>query len=71
MIDLEAKTMGLTNRRIPIKEFAIWWRTPLGLTDDLDLAIKRSNECDFDPNRMVIPVVVALSDTGDYEEFVR
>lgn len=69
MISLEKKEIFLRGQAKPIAEFQVWFRTPLGITDDLDFAITRCKEQDWEPQLTIVPVVVALSIDGTYEEF--
>lgn len=51
----------------PIREWQVWWRTPLGLHVDRAEAVKVCEARDMDPELMIVPVAVAISLTGKHE----
>lgn len=69
MINLEDKTIILNNKTSSISKFEVWFRIPIGITEDLDVAITKCREFDWDPKFTIVPVVIAWSDDGNYEEF--
>lgn len=71
MINLESKTIQIGEKPYPIVRFEVWFRTPVGLTSDIDLAIKRCQELDLDPRLCIVATSVAIATDSIYEELIR
>jgi len=71
MFNLETKTLNQNGKELPIKQWVVWFQTPIGLVTDYDEAIQRCKECDFDPNAVISPVPVALDIDDRYEIIMR
>jgi len=69
MIDLKSKQIALDGHFDEIKQWEVWWRTPLGLFNDYDGAYEvyanfiKESEPNWEPilNQNFIPVVVAVN----------
>lgn len=70
MVDFETKTITIGGKSEPIKEFACWFRTPTGLHDSLDSAIKVCVANDWPVQGVIVPISVAVGSTI-YEEIGR
>ncbi len=68
MILLAEKLLILKGETEPIVSFEVWFRTGTGLHATLDDAISRCVQMDLDPNYSLVPVIVAVTATGRYEE---
>lgn len=71
MINLKDRTIQIRDKVYPIIKFDVWFRTPVGLTADLELAVRRCEECDFDPIMTIVAVPVAVGPDSIYEELTR
>lgn len=61
MFDFEKGTAGPRNE--PIKQWVTWFQTPLGLCESIDQAIQVCQQNDLLPNKCIIPVPVAQTET--------
>lgn len=66
MIDLEQGVITHDGVAHPITKWAVWWRTPSGLFQDLEAAKLDANDTEF-PITMIRSIPVAIGD-GVYEE---
>lgn len=64
MILFKENTAGVKGEQI--KEWVVWFRTPFGFTNSLEIAIKKCEGVDLDPNICIRPFVVAITE-NDYE----
>lgn len=53
-----------------IRNWQVWFRTPLGISKSLSEAVKVLEEHKLDPTISVVPICVAISDST-YEEWHR
>ena len=67
MISLQGNYIQLLRKQATINHWETWFQTPVGLFTELDLAIKRMQELDLDPELIIRPVAVAVSSDGYYE----
>jgi len=58
-------------KMLPIKRWEVWYQTPFGIIDSLDLAVSKCLENDLDPNALIAPCPVAIDEAGRYEIIVR
>jgi hypothetical protein len=66
MIDLQQGVITHDGVAHPIKSWAVWWRTPTGLFQQLEAAIMDAEQSEF-PITMIRSIPVAIGD-GVYEE---
>lgn len=66
MIDIEQGVITHDGTAYPIKSWVVWWRTPSGLFQQLDNAIKDAISIEF-PVTMIRSIPVAVGE-GVYEE---
>lgn len=67
MINLEDNTVIFENKAHAIQSWAVWWRTPNGLFQNLGAALADALEIEF-PFYMIRSVPVALAANDVYEE---
>ena len=65
MVNLETEELN----EQPIKKFEVWWRTPMGLHNSLDVARIIAESVGM-PIYMIRAVPVALTEDGTYEELL-
>lgn len=71
MFHLTNKTLTFDSKPLPIKQFTVWFITPMGLIERIDDAIEKCKESDMDPELCIVPVPVAIDEAGRYEVIVR
>lgn len=70
MIDMENQVITMKDKHEVITSWQVWFRTPFGLCDSLELAIKGTKDMDLSPNLCIVPVAVAVTATT-YEAWER
>lgn len=71
MVNLETGLLHRDGVSAPIKKFLVWFRTPFGITSDLQEAVQVCAEQELSGNRAIQPIVVAIDETQRYEEVIR
>lgn len=59
---------GEVNERI--KRWDVWFQTPFGLCTTLDEAVAKVKELDMNPNMVIIPIPIAVSEST-HEAYFR
>lgn len=63
MISLQTKTIRLGEVTTPIKEFVVWFQTPMGLCTTLDEALNVVQQLGLENGVSIHPVPVALGES--------
>lgn len=63
MIDIVKKTITLHGKTELILEFRVYFMTPFGLIEDLEVAVKRCAALDLEPALNIRPVTVAACES--------
>ena len=71
MFDLGKGTITFDRKPLPIKKWEVWFMCPFGVIDNLLEAIEKCLENDMMPERIIVPVPVAIDEAGRYEIIVR
>lgn len=69
MVNLIRSEIDIHGRVSKIARFEVWFQSPIGLSDNLDVLIEKLKEVDFEINTpgMIVPVTVAIAENEDYE----
>lgn len=63
MISLKENQITLGDKSEPILRFEVWFQSPFGLLTDRVGAIEQVAAHDLEPDQVLIPVSVAVSET--------
>lgn len=69
MFDFNNNTAGLDNK--PIISWQVMFMTPLGICVTLADAVNACKMNDWNPNMVVVPIAVALTETGHEASAIR
>ncbi len=64
MISLTRKTLTRNGVESEIIRFEVWFQTPFGLIENLEDAVVRLTAADMDPETIIVPVSVAISESS-------
>lgn len=68
MVNLETGKMSIDGHNwYPIARWEVWHMTPFGVCKDLGPAVKMCKARDHDPEMVIVPVTVAISENNDVE----
>lgn len=70
MVNLADRTIQLASKLHPMVNIEVWFRTPVGLNANLDIAVEKCKQNDWD-TQCIVAVPVAIGPDGIYEELVR
>lgn len=71
MFNLTNHTVTLGSTTYHIERFEVWFQSPMGLFDNIDLALEKCKSNDIDGEFFIAPVPVAIAAGGIYEVLIR
>ena len=63
MISYTQSLITLNGKTEPILRYEVWFQTPFGLVQSVQDGIKQCAAVDFEPDRTLLPVSVAVSES--------
>ncbi len=69
MILLKEAAIDLFDKVVPIESWEVWFKNPFGLFQSLDLAIQSCEKAGLDPELHILPIPVAVGDSGDNQVY--